>query len=268
MSPVSQGRLDFPVRKLRSSTRNTPTKKILTEDEGGENENVPPAPSTPKSNRRKFSRKVQLSGLPPTSPNKVNKKESHRSPLKSLQPPNSPLKSPTSALRNISLNASPIAKEEQRKSPRKKLEVNLVSPVSLRKRQLFKPDTSRYSEARAALSTAALPEGLNLIGREKQLQEMQAFLNGNVKKSLYVSGAPGTGKTACLTYLLNTGNHGFHKSIFVNCMSLKSPAAVFNKVAKELGSEKYLKERDAKKIHRRIDFGENERKSFISSRRN
>ena len=51
--------------------------------------------------------------------------------------------------------------------------------------------------------------------------------------SLYVSGAPGTGKTATLTHLLNN-KKAKYKSIFLNCMVLKSSIAIFKEVAKQL----------------------------------
>lgn len=47
---------------------------------------------------------------------------------------------------------------------------------------------------------------INLPGREKELQELENIINTSLKKetstSLYVSGPPGTGKTACLTNII------------------------------------------------------------------
>lgn len=84
---------------------------------------------------------------------------------------------------------------------------------------LYRPDVSRFASARRALSVA-LPD--TLVGRQSQLKDMKAFLDANlaqsmkkksrskksqteatVKKSLYVSGPPGTGKTTCLKHLIS-----------------------------------------------------------------
>ena len=84
-------------------------------------------------------------------------------------------------------------------SKRKPLSVNSapVTPASSAKKRLFKRDTSRYMEAKKALSTA-VPEVL--VGRKEQMDVMRNFLQDalvkktktSAKKSLYISGAPGT----------------------------------------------------------------------------
>ena len=48
-----------------------------------------------------------------------------------------------------------------------------------------------------------------------------------------MSGAPGTGKTATLTHLLKTKTSDY-KSVFLNCMVLKSSIQIFKEVAKQL----------------------------------
>lgn len=53
------------------------------------------------------------------------------------------------------------------------------------------------------------------------------------KKSLYVSGAPGTGKTASLSYLLEKKHMSkSHKVVFINCMSLRTSGKVFGEIAR------------------------------------
>ena len=57
------------------------------------------------------------------------------------------------------------------------------------------------------------------------------------KKSLYISGAPGTGKTASLKHLLNAMSPGDKKGfreVFINCMGLKASRDVFVKIAAEI----------------------------------
>ena len=123
-----------------------------------------------------------------------------------------------------------------------------MTPASSAKKRLFKRDTSRYMEAKKALSTA-VPEVL--VGRREQMDTMKGFLQDTLvkkkgkvaaaksKRSLYISGAPGTGKTASLKHLLNAMSpaekKGF-REVFINCMGLKASRDVFVKIAAEIGS--------------------------------
>ena len=129
-------------------------------------------------------------------------------------------------------------------SKRKPLSVSSapVTPASSAKKRLFKRDTSRYMEAKKALSTA-VPEVL--VGRKEQMDVMRNFLQDalvkktktSAKKSLYISGAPGTGKTASLKHLLNAMSPGDKKGfreVFINCMGLKASKDVFVKIAAEI----------------------------------
>lgn len=61
----------------------------------------------------------------------------------------------------------------------------------------------QYSKVRRALHSSH-PD--NLLCREKETAEIRSFLHNHLPKgkpgSLYISGAPGTGKTACLTRIM------------------------------------------------------------------
>ena len=61
----------------------------------------------------------------------------------------------------------------------------------------------QYSKVRRALHSS-YPD--NLLCREKEITEIRSFLQNHLPKgkpgSLYISGAPGTGKTACLTKIM------------------------------------------------------------------
>ena len=91
-----------------------------------------------------------------------------------------------------------------------------------------------------------------LLCRGEQVSAMEQWLdqhlNTNMPGSMYVSGAPGTGKTATLTHLLETKVTKEYKSIFINCMVLKSSIAIYREVAKQLNPKKVAKtEKDALK---------------------
>merc|ERR1711978_770016 len=85
---------------------------------------------------------------------------------------------------------------------------------------LFSADVSQFQAARAALHTGT-PE--TLLCREKEVAAMSRWLDQHLvagkSGSIYVSGAPGTGKTATLVSLL-AGKVAKNRSIFINCMVL------------------------------------------------
>uniref|UniRef100_A0A8C2QNL1 Cell division control protein n=2 Tax=Cricetulus griseus TaxID=10029 RepID=A0A8C2QNL1_CRIGR len=106
--------------------------------------------------------------------------------------------------------------------------------------RLFKQEGTCYQQAKLVLNTA-VPD--RLPARDKEMDVIRAFLKEHIcgKKagSLYLSGAPGTGKTACLSRILQDLKKevkGF-KTIMLNCMSLRSAQAVFPAIAQEIGHE-------------------------------
>lgn len=103
---------------------------------------------------------------------------------------------------------------------------------------------SKYQSARKTLNSA---ETYNLPGREKELAELSEFLSAGLKhqssSSMYISGPPGTGKTASLSKLLNASEFSDQfKRIYVNCTAISSIGSIYKKVCSELkiqtGTEK------------------------------
>ena len=143
----------------------------------------------------------------------------------------SPLKSP---IRQVEVNSSPSPR-----SPRKQASPMKLPPLSSPLKPtsapaLVKADISQFQQARAALHTGP-PK--SLLCREKEVGAMSAWLDdhlvGGKPGSIYVSGAPGTGKTATLISLL-AGKVGKYRSISINCMVLKSSIAIYQEVASKL----------------------------------
>lgn len=105
---------------------------------------------------------------------------------------------------------------------------------------LARQDGQQYSKVRRALHSS---HPNNLLCREKEVTEIRKFLQNHLLKgkpgSLYISGAPGTGKTACLTKIMFEMKDDIRKCqvIFVNCMALKQPQDIFKKIAVELVGE-------------------------------
>lgn len=98
------------------------------------------------------------------------------------------------------------------------------------------PTRNKYQNARRVLNSA---ECQNLPGREQQLQELKEFFTEHLQKgcsgSLYVSGQPGTGKTACLSLLLKLDEFKNRlQRVYINCTSIASVGAVYKKLCTEL----------------------------------
>ncbi|XP_053550030.1 cell division control protein 6 homolog [Bombina bombina] len=106
--------------------------------------------------------------------------------------------------------------------------------------RLFKQEGTCYQQAKQVLNIA-VPE--RLLAREKETESIQSFLkkhvSGEKPGSLYISGAPGTGKTACLSKLLQESEEVLKKckTVYINCMSLRSSQAVFPAIAQEIAEK-------------------------------
>lgn len=117
--------------------------------------------------------------------------------------------------------------------------LTLDSPSSTEKhhassRELF---PAEFHEACRALHSSA---PTNLPGREDMLKKMKDFFLKHLEKeksgTLYVSGPPGTGKTACLHIAVSDPqiSKGY-KVVYINCTSMKSSSAVYMKIVEKLG---------------------------------
>ncbi|NWT83826.1 CDC6 protein, partial [Lanius ludovicianus] len=104
--------------------------------------------------------------------------------------------------------------------------------------QLFRQEGTCYQQAKQVLH-AAVPDRLQ--GREREMRILRQFLREHVlgrrPGSLYVSGAPGTGKTACLSRVLLDCKDELagSRTVVLNCMALGSPQSVFPALAQHLG---------------------------------
>ncbi|XP_008416984.1 cell division control protein 6 homolog [Poecilia reticulata] len=145
------------------------------------------------------------------------------------------------------LQTSEVQTPKQRRSPTSKLSPNRQetppgSPVlhsqekKLPVAHLF-TDKSRFQSVKQALHTA-IPECL--LSRDAERASIRSFLEDKVLQrvpsSLYISGAPGTGKTACLNCILQEMKSELAsvKTVVVNCMSLRSSHGIFPLLAHKL----------------------------------
>jgi cell division control protein 6 len=107
-----------------------------------------------------------------------------------------------------------------------------------------------YHTARQLFARSAEPG--RLIGREAEREQLTNFLgrccaaNSSPGGCLYVSGPPGTGKSAMITALMSEHSSGEGvRSAYVNCMGIKSSKDLYNTLLGELGQENGLPEADA-----------------------
>mgnify|MGYP001256398012 FL=1 len=204
----------FPQRKLRSSSLATPKKTKNSKNE----ENTAPKTEVKKRPGRPRISENSLRGVA-------------QSPTKGASPIKKRSSSVSTPLKSLQLN-----------SPQKqKLATQLFQENSSPKQSLYRPDLSRLAEARASLSTSHPDQ---VVGREKQTKILRDFLEDNLtitskksrskvtKKSIYVSGPPGTGKTTSLKRLLaEIPLDKKIRTVFVNCMTLNRSGGIFCKVA-------------------------------------
>ncbi|XP_061082190.1 cell division control protein 6 homolog [Conger conger] len=107
--------------------------------------------------------------------------------------------------------------------------------------QLHSGEESRYHSVKQALHTA-LPE--QLLSRDKERASIRSFLTDKVKlglpASLYISGAPGTGKTACLNCILQEMEDQLQsvQKVIINCMRLRSSQSIFPLLVERLGASR------------------------------
>jgi len=117
-----------------------------------------------------------------------------------------------------------------------------------------KANSRLYQTAKRCLHTA---KPSRLIGREKETHNLEEFISKRVDSkqsgSLYVSGAPGTGKTAVITHVLDKINneYGSIKTGYVNCMALKDANGVFATLHEQL-TGKPMKGKDSMKAVEKV----------------
>ncbi|XP_043214523.1 cell division control protein 6 homolog [Amphibalanus amphitrite] len=166
--------------------------------------------------------------------------------------PASPVKSPgrmtlsplqlSPKKRPQSVPPSPLKLSPAKLSPAKK-----TGSSSRRKLALSAANTGVHKAVSEVLNVAAPDE---LLCRGRQTSDIREFIAESVSqkqaRSMYISGAPGTGKTACLQKVLADVDDV--KKVWVNCMSLQSTNAIYNHLVSKLcasGRQTTMKENEA-----------------------
>ncbi|XP_060797692.1 cell division control protein 6 homolog [Neoarius graeffei] len=204
------------LQSIPSSGRLPLSPRKRTGDENGCN--LPPSVqgSPPKQSRPSLG-----------SPHKLSFNENTPVFASPPQPTSADFKSPVSSL----TCPSPKCLKEPTKAESHALE-KASTPVTKK---------SQYQCVKQTLHTA-VPE--RLLSRETERGVIVSFLERHVvpgkPSSLYISGAPGTGKTACLNCVLQE-RKAFLKgvqTVVINCMTLRSSHSVFPLLAEKLGASR------------------------------
>ncbi|XP_071100724.1 cell division control protein 6 homolog [Haliotis cracherodii] len=227
-SPVKEinGRLPLSPSKLFSQNNASPVKVKKS----------PIRPTDSPSKRQLFAPSDSLL----SSPSKMLRREGLSSPVKARR--FGLLESP-SKFRSCKEN-SPV---KQLRSPVKQQRTPVKKSLAMLKLQ--KVDSPAYHIAKQSLHTAK-PEKLDC--RDREVGVITEFLERHLQAmsagSLYISGAPGTGKTASLLHIIDDlKNQHACKIAYLNCMMLKDSTAVFRKLHEELTGRKMPGNRDTMK---------------------
>lgn len=126
--------------------------------------------------------------------------------------------SPSSLLEKLELNSPPP--KENKSKPKK----------------LFESETI-YQSARKALHSTV---PVQMPGRENEHKQLRDFIKCHLMNktsgTLYVSGPPGTGKTASLSTILQQPDIITEfKEVYVNCTAIKSSGSIYLRIIQELG---------------------------------
>ncbi|KAJ1871909.1 AAA ATPase, partial [Coemansia sp. S17] len=114
---------------------------------------------------------------------------------------------------------------------------NGVAVVGGKSAKVAKPVSSFVATKTVLHRSTAPPQ---IIGRESEQAAIRQFLQTTVEKgrggSMYISGNPGTGKTACLQTLIKQSLTSF-PSVLVNCVPLTRPEQAYAAVLDALNVE-------------------------------
>ncbi|XP_055497725.1 origin recognition complex subunit 1 isoform X4 [Leucoraja erinacea] len=146
------------------------------------------------------------------------------------------------------------------------------SPYIPRRSQLAKKPVSVLEEARARLHVSAVPESLPC--REQEFQDIYNFVESKLIDGtggcMYISGVPGTGKTAtvhevmrCLQHAANEENLPSFQYIEINGMKLTDPHQCYVQILKLLTGQKATADHAAALLEKRFGTPSPKRESTV-----
>lgn len=149
--------------------------------------------------------------------------------------------------RTKSQRSQPATPKTPRRTPSVRKSASGATPrIPSRNKPLASPGTA-LEEARARLHVAAVPDALPC--REKEFEDIYQFVESKVLDGtggcMYISGVPGTGKTATVKEVIRTLNQACHSGdlpkfnfIEINGMRLTEPRQAYVQILKGLAGQK------------------------------
>ncbi|KAI7885748.1 cell division control protein Cdc6 [Lichtheimia hyalospora FSU 10163] len=121
-----------------------------------------------------------------------------------------------------------------------------------------------YQAAKATFRRSAMPS--RLVGRVQERTKMIKFWDEHVMTNkpgcLYISGSPGTGKTAMLNEIIRDfEDHDYShnvRQVVVNCMSIREPKGIYTRLVTELKSPRTAFKNDLVKQAGELINGDND----------
>lgn len=112
-----------------------------------------------------------------------------------------------------------------------------LADVSPHTKALRRQNASKANNTTVSLHTSHLEA---VVGRENEIDMLNSsiltWISDRRNGSLYISGAPGTGKTATVTQIVQQlTNQKRCRSLFLNCMHMSSPREVYSCIVEKLG---------------------------------
>ena len=129
---------------------------------------------------------------------------------------------------------------KQKKSER--IPIKMPTPLSISiaknfQRVVEKPIVSLYERAKMQLNASFVDE---FVHRDEELREISSYLDTHLKTNkatgLYISGAPGTGKTLCVTHVVTRLQCKYDFTfVNINCMDCRTPNSIYSKIVNGVG---------------------------------
>lgn len=231
--------------RLRSASRNSVAENSQAEIDNSNIEGENEAPRTPKKRPLRLASKSKLEP-------EVLQEDQERTAEELMPSPSKARKrdtAPTTPKKRVRVGPRTptklMTKEALLKSPRKtpvKRNVTINPYFSAPVKGILRtPSTPTvFSMAKSLFQRGA---NSGIIGREKERKEISDFLQGKMNKNengaLYLTGVPGTGKSALFEEVLNEEMKKWKGKFNVryadiNCMSAESPSDIFLRIYEEI----------------------------------